>query len=143
VAAEDPTLTIDVDVSSLSVDDLVALLGQVEVLQARILVRLVGAPAPAPAASEPAHYLTAHEAAALRPALGLKTIRFLTRTQRVPSVLRGRRRLLRLSDIDSYVDTCRRRGVALGVLPEVTSRHAHHASRRGPRHPPPARPDPS
>src|SRR5262245_1075035 len=72
-------------------------------------------------APEPAHELTQQEAARLRPAVGLKTIRFLTRTARVPSVPRGRQRLVRLADLDAYVARCRAQGVALGVILHVSS----------------------
>jgi hypothetical protein len=75
----------------------------------------------APGPSEPAHELTQQAAAALRPSLGLRTIRFLTRTRRVPSVPRGRSRLVRLADLDAYVAASRQQGLALGVLREVTS----------------------
>jgi hypothetical protein len=108
---------------------LLVVLAQVEVLKAKIMHRLAPAPAPV-ATAEPAHELTAHEAARYRPALGLKAIRFLTRTGRVPSVQRGRRHLVKLCDLDAYLDDCRRRGVALGMLPGVACAH-------DPRHRPP------
>jgi hypothetical protein len=93
---------------------------------------------PVPASSEPVCDLAQHEAARLRPALGLKCIRYLTRTGRVPSVARGRQRLVRLADLDAYVDRCRQQGVALGRIRDVSSSHDR---RRSARHPHAARPD--
>jgi hypothetical protein len=70
---------------------------------------------------EPDHEITQEQAAQLRPALGLKLIRFLTRTGRVPSVLHGRQRLVLLGDLDAYVARCRVHGVALGTILDVSS----------------------
>jgi hypothetical protein len=87
--------------------------------------------------------LTQQEAARLRPALGLKTIRYLTRTGRVPSVPRGRLRLVRLGDLDAYVARCRDQGVALGKIRDVSYPHEAHDRRRGARRPPATRADAS
>jgi hypothetical protein len=102
--------------------DPAAIVGALETLKVRVLLAAGAQQAAVPALpSEPGHDLTQQAAAALRPALGLKLIRFLTRTGRVPSVPRGRSRLVRLADLDAYVARCRQQGLALGGLREVTS----------------------
>ena len=130
-------LPLDLDVAALSVDDAAALLGRIEILRAQILARLVPATAPAPV-TEPTHPLTCREVAERR-GLSTKVVRFLARTGRVPSVRHGRRHLVRLVDVDTYLSESRARRVALGVLPGVschhdTSRRPPH-SRRAPVHP--------
>jgi hypothetical protein len=100
-------------VDGLTAERAADLIGRLEGLKARAWRKLI---APAPASTEPDHEITQQEAARLRPALGLKTIRYLTRTGRVSSVPRGKSRLVRLSDLDAYVARCRDQGVPLGRI---------------------------
>jgi hypothetical protein len=99
-------------IASMSEADAVALLGALEVLRTRILQRLLVS-APVVASAEPQHPLPAAEVAARR-GLSTKLVRFLARTQRVPSVQHGRRRLVRLADVDRYLTDCRARGIPVG-----------------------------
>jgi hypothetical protein len=98
-----------------------ARVGEVAALLFTMWTAAVPAPA-SPTQREPEHELTQREAARHRPALGLKLVRYLTRTGRVPSVPRGRLRLVRLADIDAYVSRCRAQGVALGKIPASLTR---------------------
>ena len=118
-------------ISTVPADDLPALIGRLEVLKVQALLRLLAA-REQPVAGEPSHDLTQQEAATYRPAFGLKLIRFLTRTGRVPSTGRGRQRLVRLADLDAYAARCRADGVALGGILNVSSPHDR---RRGATHP--------
>jgi len=101
-------------------DELPALIGALEAAKATLWARLLVTEHRSDGV-QPAYDLTQQEAARLRPALGLKTIRFLTRTGRVPSLARGRQRLVLLSDLDAYVARCRAQGVALGKISDVSS----------------------
>ena len=59
--------------------------------------------------------------AARRSGIPLRTIRWLTRTGRLPSFRRGRNRMVRMSDLDLLIETARGQGVALQKLPHVAS----------------------
>jgi excisionase family DNA binding protein len=48
--------------------------------------------------------------------LPLRTVRFLTRTKRVPSYLAGRNRMIRPADIDRYLARCRAQAVKVGTI---------------------------
>jgi excisionase family DNA binding protein len=95
-------------------------------LQTRAAARLVAeARIIRPRAPEPqqhARHVTQQEAAS-QTGLPVRTVRFLTRTRRVPSLKRGRHRLLLLADLDRYLERCRQQGVAIGMLRDVTSAH--------------------
>ncbi len=90
----------------------------------RVLARrmLVHATAPAPDATRMARHVT-QAVAAERSGLPLATIRYLTRTGRVPSLKKGKCRLLLTSDLDRILEQCRARGLALRTIPHASSRY--------------------
>jgi len=71
------------------------------------------------------------EEAAKQTGVPLRTIRWLTRTGRVPAYKRGRNRMVRVSDIRARIESARGQGVALTKLPDVASRHDVRGSQGG------------
>ena len=92
---------------------------RLDVLKAILAVRLASAsnghPAPPPSEAAP---LTQEEAAE-RYRIPLRTIRRLTRTDRLPSTRVGRNRMIRATDLDRYIARCRDQGVTVGTLLDV------------------------
>ena len=67
---------------------------------------------PAPSEQGP---LTQEEAARTY-RMPLRSLRFLTRTGRVPSYQQGRNRMVRPADLESYLARCRAQGVKVGTI---------------------------
>jgi excisionase family DNA binding protein len=59
------------------------------------------------------------EEVAERYRLPLRTIRRLTRTKRIPSTMVGRNRMIRASDLETYLARCQKQGVAVGTMLDV------------------------
>jgi hypothetical protein len=59
------------------------------------------------------------EEAAEQYRIPLRKLRFLTRTERVPSYLQGRNRMVRPGDLDQYLARCREQGVKVGTILDV------------------------
>ena len=92
-----------------------ALLGDLERVKAIAWARLAAPPPSAPPPPSEAAPLTQEEAAELY-RLPLRTLRFLTRTKRVPSYQAGRNRMVRPADLDRYLARCREQGVKVGTI---------------------------
>lgn len=111
-----PLAALEDVVASLDVTDLPAVLGNLEALKAAILLRLVQPPPPSPApAPPPEHGALTQEDVADRYGMPLRTVRRLTRTGILPSVLVGRNRMLRTADVDTYLARCRAQHVRVGT----------------------------
>ncbi len=109
------------DPASIPLDQIPAVIGELEKMKAVLWSRVVRPEASRPPALAERETDVSQAQAATRRNLPLRTVRFLTRTGRVPSFKAGRRRLLRLSDLDAYLDRCRARGVAVTRLRDVAS----------------------
>lgn len=108
---------------ALAADDLDAALGEAgrlhALLQAAVLTRRLTPPTATPGVVP---YVTQEEAAA-QLGVPLGYVRKLTRTDRAPSLRRGKRRLVRVAELAAVIDAQRANPLAGTVLRRVTSRH--------------------
>ncbi len=103
--------------------------GRCRLVRELLTANLTGLVAASPAANDPftiagteAGPLTQEEAAD-RYRIPLRKLRFLTRTQRVPSYLQGRNRMVRPCDLDQYLARCRAQGVKVGTILDFGTIH--------------------
>jgi excisionase family DNA binding protein len=111
-------------IASLPPAELPATLTHLAALQTAIAARLAdghgdvrNGSASAPAPTEQGA-LTQEEAANAYH-IPLRTLRWLTRTRRLPSYLLGRNRMIRPADLDAYLSRCRAQGVKVGTILDV------------------------
>jgi excisionase family DNA binding protein len=108
-------------VDAVPVEHLPALVAGLAALQARAAARLVLSSQRRPVAEgpRPREIDLTQEEAAERFRLPLRTVRFLTRTGRVPSYRCGRRRMIASDDLVRHLEACREQGVAVTKLRDV------------------------
>lgn len=111
-----------VDAADAREDALAAELHAVQAIRRDLVRRILRLSSP----SEDRH-VTQVEAAE-RTGIPLRTVRRLTRLDKVPSIKSGKGRLVLVADLQAALKKCRDKGVALKMLPDVTS---DHDGRRG------------